>query len=107
MPTSPDPLGKRALFWAPAERRDPDPLAPRANEPGRRALFSAPEPEPAVGDVLLDCSACHSRSRVSYVELARLHLPFWLWIPGRRYSRLLHCPACDRRTWVRVTFRRS
>ena len=103
MPTSNDPLGKRALFWAPGERADPAPPDPKAQVPGKRALFSTPAP--LSGAITLDCSSCHARSHVSYVEFVRLHFPVWLWLPGRRFSRLLSCPVCERRTWVRVTWR--
>jgi hypothetical protein len=24
------------------------------------------------------------------------------WFPGKRYSRWLQCPSCQRRSWVRV-----
>ncbi|HTT87596.1 MAG TPA: hypothetical protein VMF60_09530 [Acidimicrobiales bacterium] len=41
MPEAPDPLGKRALFWAPAERHDAGPRGPENRvPPGRHALFS-------------------------------------------------------------------
>jgi len=103
MAGSSDPLGKRALFWAPGERTDPLPLDAKAPMPGRRALFSTPERQP--GAITLDCSSCGFRSHVSYLEFVRLHLPVWLWLPGRRFSRLMGCPACERRAWVRVTWR--
>jgi hypothetical protein len=42
VPDAPDPLGKRALFWAPAERHDAGPRGPEKRiAPGRQALFSA------------------------------------------------------------------
>jgi hypothetical protein len=42
VPDAPDPLGKRALFWAPAERHDAGPRRPEKRvAPGRQALFSA------------------------------------------------------------------
>jgi len=103
MPTSPDPLGKRALFLAPAERDAPSPLDRNEPAPDKRALFSSPEP--LAGPITLDCSSCHAQSQVSYAAFVRLHLPLWLWIPGKQFSRLITCPACDRRTWVRVTWR--
>jgi hypothetical protein len=105
MPTSPDPLGKRALFLAPADRDAPNPLDAKQPAPGKRALFSSPEPLP--GPIALDCSSCGAHSQVSYLEFVRLHLPLWLWIPGRRFSRLMNCPACERRTWMRVSFLRA
>jgi hypothetical protein len=97
-----DPLGRRALFWAPGVRTDERAHdAPETS--GRRALFSAPAPRP--GTLVLGCSSCGVRTRVTYAEFVRRHLPFWLWIPGRRYSRLLSCPACGRRTWLEAVFR--
>ena len=102
MTSSPDPLGKRALFWAPGERTD-RPLDAKAPAPGKRALFSTPAPQP--GPITLECSACDTRSQVSYLDFVRLHLPVWLWLPGRRFSRLMSCPACERRAWVRVSWR--
>jgi hypothetical protein len=43
VPDAPDPLGKRALFWAPAERHEAGPRRPAEKRipPGRHALFSA------------------------------------------------------------------
>jgi hypothetical protein len=39
---APDPLGKRALFWAPAERQDEGPRYPDEGDvPGKHALYSA------------------------------------------------------------------
>jgi hypothetical protein len=103
MPSSRDPLGKHALFWAPGERTDPKPFESKGPVPGKRALFSAPDRQP--GAITLECSACRARSHVSYLEFVRRHLPVWLWLPGRRFSRLMSCPACERRAWVRVTWR--
>ena len=47
-----------------------------------------------------ECSSCHGRSRVSYVDFTLRQLPFTVWTPWRRHSRLMRCPACDRRTWL-------
>jgi len=47
MPDAPDPLGKRALFWAPAERHDAGPRrAENHVPPGRHALFSTSDVTP-------------------------------------------------------------
>jgi hypothetical protein len=41
VPDAPDPLGKRALFWAPAERHEEGPRTPDVVAvPGKHALFS-------------------------------------------------------------------
>ncbi len=192
MPEGPDPLGKRALFWAPAQRSDPEQRRGDASpDLGRRALFSSPaEPErsagaaertgsrgssrqrsrasaasrrlapvtgrqaPAArrraapakgsrdkagepagagsakpqgsrmprgsgdpagtplgtagfsigGPIVLECSACHGRSEVDMLDYLVLHLPLWLWRPGRGYTRLMRCPACSRRTWLSASW---
>jgi hypothetical protein len=124
-----DPLGRRALFSPPASGR----VSPsQAN--GKESLYSAsdisgdtPGPPGISGDtpgppgtsadtpkppggarqwgtVVLDCSSCGTQRRVNWVEFAWRHLPFWLWIPWSRYSQLMACPACQRRTWVGVSF---
>jgi hypothetical protein len=53
---------------------------------------------------MVECSGCGGRSRIGLVEFAWRHLPFWLWIPWARYSNLMTCPACHRRTWLGVAF---
>jgi hypothetical protein len=132
---APDPLGKRALFWAPAERDEDGPRhAAEVHAPGKHALFSeeartavagrvrpgpgrphgAPGPAPdrthgAPGGGILslvsvECSSCGSRSEVRVAEFALLHLPIWLWRPGRGYTRFMTCPSCRRRTWVSASW---
>ncbi|HTZ07448.1 MAG TPA: hypothetical protein VMB72_00155 [Acidimicrobiales bacterium] len=159
MTTSPDPLGKRALFWAPAERDEDGPrVAAERDVPGKHALFSdearagvgsvgaasrpapavrrggprrvarpaagpgaagarAPVPgpplpggrapglgRPLVGPIAVDCSTCGARSEIKVAEFVVLHLPVWLWRPGRGYTRFMTCPACRRRTWVSASW---
>ena len=121
-----DPLGKAALFSSapPSEFHAPDgatrpatgPVASAemdavadqaavaAAESGRGAshLFSRSDARP--GTLVLDCSSCGRRTRVSYMEFAALHLPVWLWlpVPGRAHSHFMRCPSCARRTWLRA-----
>jgi hypothetical protein len=160
VPDAPDPLGKRALFWAPAERHEHGPRNPDEDAvPGKRALFSdagsasAPsagrarirpsetDPGPVdhvssrrraladggsrearraaeadhlerpsgsgmFGTLRLQCSSCRVQSQVDLVEFIVLHLPLWLWRPGRGYTRFMTCPACRRRTWMSASWRR-
>jgi hypothetical protein len=103
MPGSTDPLGKRALFWAPAERSEdgPGPQASEEEVRGRHALFSIPEERTRKGlHVILDCSHCGSRTEVDPFQYVLLHFPLFLWRPGRGYTRLMTCPACRKRTWI-------
>jgi hypothetical protein len=168
MSDAPDPLGKRALFWAPAQRDEEGPRNPDGEEvPGKRALYSdgglAVPPESRVpprsagsnrslsgiadhpsnrrptgprrpappeagaaarraaaavapddlerpvgsgmfGSLTLHCSSCRVQSQVDLVEYIVLHLPIWLWRPGRGYTRFMTCPACRRRTWVSASW---
>jgi hypothetical protein len=160
---APDPLGKRALFWAPAERHEAGPRRPGAKRipPGRHALFSAagtgteapvespkktsrprpqlngtprpvrkartPRPQsarpprertPATkvevevpearggGPINLSCSKCGTHTDVDILRYMVLHLPWWLWRPGRGYTSLMKCPACGQRAWVSASWQR-
>jgi hypothetical protein len=133
MTDSPDPLGKRALFWAPAERDESGPRrAAERDVPGKHALFSdearasAAQARPVaslervakvphhdrrfgagrglVSPIGVDCSACGVRSEIHLAEFVVLHLPIWLWRPGRGYTRFMTCPSCRRRTWVSASW---
>ena len=160
MPDAPDPLGKRALFWAPAERHEHGPRTPDEGDvPGKHALFSnsgpatvpstvrarvrssdsdagpvdhissrrravadgvsrdarqmagldhleRPSASGMFGSLTLQCSSCRVRSQVDLVEFIVLHLPLWLWRPGRGYTSFMTCPACRRRTWISASWRR-
>ncbi len=121
----PDPLGKRALFWAPAGRTDD---APDTRPAGKRALFSAySEPDPprpaarprrraapapaaedgrgGFGRLWLQCGTCGGRRAVDLLTYARLHLPVFVVRPGRGFTRFMTCPTCRRRTWLSVSWK--
>jgi hypothetical protein len=76
---------------------------------GRMALFSSTEPEPAPGrtDVLvLECSSCLTESPVSPSGLLRAALPLSVHLPFvKRFHSYMRCPACGRRTWLRLLVR--
>lgn len=99
-----DPLGKRALFAPPVDPPDPtvddDPLVGGHAPDGKAALFSTGPHRP--GTVILDCSNCGSRTRMSAIEAGVRILFLTLWIPGREYNRYIQCPICQRRTWSRI-----
>jgi hypothetical protein len=102
--TERDPLGKLALFeGAPIEvpdSLDEDPLVEPTPPEGTAAMFSAGPHRP--GTVTVDCSRCGVRSRMSLIEVGVRIAFISLWIPGKRYSRWMQCPECERRTWCRV-----
>ena len=91
--------GKHALF-GPAHTSS----GHRAAAEGRRALFSAPPRRR--GTVVVECGRCQARTPVPLLELGTRLLPsVWLPLPGRAFSRLLRCPACDDVSWCRVHWR--
>jgi hypothetical protein len=100
-----DPLGKNALFnpppTAPADDHlDHDPLVSTEHAEGKQALYSAGPRRP--GTVVVECSTCLNHMRMSTVE-AIVRIAFIsAWIPGKRFSRWIQCPECERRTWCRV-----
>ena len=69
------------------------------------ALYTATERRPYTSTV--ECSSCREETRVSYLELAALAFPVHFHLPLVRYhSSWMRCPACGRRTWVRLHFDR-
>ncbi|MEZ5174844.1 MAG: hypothetical protein R2823_01375 [Acidimicrobiia bacterium] len=99
-----DPEGKRALFESPPIEIDEplrdDPLIEHHTEDGHEALYSAGEHQP--GTVVITCSRCEVRSRISLIESFVRILSISLWIPGRPYSRWIPCPSCQTRSWCRI-----
>jgi hypothetical protein len=72
---------------------------------GKYALYSASERRPFTCTV--ECSACRDETRVSCVELAALLFPINFHLPVIKYHHSwFKCPACGRRTWLRVHFDR-
>lgn len=97
-----DPRGKRALFSDAAGPADISPDSGGLDVTGKAALYSTAVRRP--GTLVLECSSCHGRTRVGYLDFARRHLPLWLWAPWRHHSRLMACPACGRRTWLAASW---
>lgn len=73
---------------------------------GKQALFSRASQPPPIGSAAIECKRCNRRSVVTLVRLAKLSLP-GVHVPstGGGHRALLKCPACDQRSWVRVTLR--
>ena len=93
-----DPLGKRALFEAQVDAA-PDALLGGAPQ-GKDSLYSVGPSRP--GTVVVECSGCEVRSRVSLLEVGLRLLQGSIWVPWRNHSRLMRCPACGERRWCRV-----
>jgi hypothetical protein len=99
-----DPLGKRALFSVAETPRAANSRPAGTATMQKEALFSASEGGRRLGTLVVECSDCGARSRLSWAEFAWRHLPVWLWVPWLRYSRYMSCPACERRTWLGVAW---
>jgi hypothetical protein len=98
-----DPLGKRALFETPVVAA-PDQIAPGPARDGRTALFSTTPRR--IGTVLVECSACAGRSRISVADMGVRMSQLGLFMPTRRHHQyLLRCPSCDERRWCSVAWR--
>lgn len=57
-----------------------------------------------LGQVRIDCSTCGAWRVVGLRQFVSLHLPLFVVLPGRGFTRLLTCPACGRRSWVSVSW---
>ena len=58
-----------------------------------------------LGAVVVDCSSCKARTEVGVGQFMSLHLPYWLWRPGRGYARRMTCPSCAKRAWLSASWR--
>jgi len=75
----------------------------RVDPQGRQSLYSVSGQPPTPGALTISCSSCRERSvvtprRLVLLALPSLHLPF----VRRGHPSWMRCPACDRRTWVKV-----
>ena len=118
-PRPPDPLGRRALYWAAggAPQGSGAGGGPERLPLGKRALFSAAPPdEEAVipvsenpltgrGPIVVACSSCGSVTRIGLVDLLFLQFPVGFWFPRGRFDHRMTCPSCRRRVWASVTLR--
>jgi hypothetical protein len=119
---APDPLGKRALYWAPAPVADGDEPGdpPTTVLPvGKRALYSgasapADEASPTSDNPLIGrgtftvrCQRCRQLSRVGVLDLLIFQFPIGVWVPRGRFDHRMTCPSCRKRSWCSVTLRRG
>jgi hypothetical protein len=118
---APDPLGKRALYWAPSAVGGDEPGDPPATvlPVGKRALYSgasaeADDPGPTSdnpligrGTVTVRCQRCRQVSRVGLLDLLIFQFPIGVWLPRGRFDHRMTCPSCRKRSWCSVTLRRG
>jgi hypothetical protein len=93
-----DPLGKRALFSG----ADNGTGAETTTDAGRRSS-SGPKRRTGPLDVTVTCSSCTTATTLSAPEIALHHLPVLAWLPWRKQSLLMRCPACTKLTWHAVS----
>ena len=68
---------------------------------GKHVLYS--QTERRSGPLTVECSSCYEETRVNYLELAALMFPVHFHLPLVRYHHSwFRCPACGRRTWMRI-----
>jgi hypothetical protein len=85
--------------------------APRGDQEGKGALFSSPVPvvgSVPLGTITLLCSSCEVSTAVTpwqalVAAVPSVHLP----LLRKDFPSWMRCPACRRRTWVRVGIRLS
>jgi hypothetical protein len=111
---APDPLGKRALFWVPAQ---PEPGSSKRIPLGKEALYSdasgevhgdlesLENPLTQQGRLVIECSRCGAVSRVGLLDFVIFSLPLGVWLPRGRFDRRLSCPSCHKRVWASVSLR--
>jgi hypothetical protein len=94
---------------APAPRRR-EPAAPGApDREGKRALFSAEVPPAATapfGTLTVTCSECRVTTAMTFTAAITAAVPsLHFFLLKKDYPSWMRCPACKRRTWVRLGFR--
>jgi hypothetical protein len=91
---------------APGSAHLPPGQPPERDPLGKMALYSSERRNPPLGSLLIECSACRRETPVSPVDLVRAGLPISVHLfLIRRYPSFMRCPACGRRTWVRIRWR--
>jgi hypothetical protein len=96
-----DPQGRRALFEMPVDAAR-DTIRSGDAKDGKEALYST-GPRQA-GSVIVECSGCQARTRISLTDVAMRLASLSVWVPGRRRGHWIRCPACDQRRWCAVAW---
>ena len=67
---------------------------------GKEALYSTGPRQ--VGTVVVRCSACEARTRINLTDLSMRFVTVTVWLPIRKHSHWMRCPACGQRTWCHI-----
>ncbi|MGI8939991.1 MAG: hypothetical protein ACR2JF_17605 [Iamia sp.] len=94
-----DPQGRRALFEMPVDAARDTIRSGEAKE-GKDALYST-GPRQA-GSVVIECSGCKVRTRISLTDVTMRLVTLSVWVPGR--GHWMRCPACEHRRWVSIAW---
>jgi hypothetical protein len=94
---------------APAPRRRGPVTPARPDRDGKRALFSAEVPPASTvpfGALTVTCKDCRVTTAMTFGAAIAAALPsVHLFFVKQGYPSWMRCPACKRRTWVRLGFR--
>lgn len=90
-------------------RRVPSSPGVRVDREGKDALFSQQTPPLGgvpLGALTVSCSACRVTTTVTLAQAVLSAVPsLHLYLVRKRYPSWMRCPACHRRTWVRLGIR--
>jgi hypothetical protein len=102
-----DRIKPRSAAPAPRRREPAPPAAP--DREGKRALFSAEVPPAATapfGTLTVTCSECRVTTAMTFTAAITAAVPsLHFFLLKKDYPSWMRCPACKRRTWVRLGFR--
>ena len=94
---------------APAPRRREAAPPGRPDRDGKRALFSTEAPPPSsvpFGALTVTCSDCRVTTAMTFGAAITAAVPsVHLFLVRKNYPSWMRCPACKRRTWVKLGFR--
>jgi hypothetical protein len=99
-----DPLGKRALFSGAETSTGAEATNGTGAESPKPARVRAPAPRRrGVLDFSVTCGDCNATTPLTPQEMVFHHLPVVAWLPWRKRSLLMRCPACNHVAWHSVT----
>jgi hypothetical protein len=97
-----DPLGKRALFSG-AENGTGGDGSTGAEGPAKSQVRPPAPPRRGALDFSVVCGRCDATTPLTPQEMVFHHLPVVAWLPWRKRSLFMRCPACNRLAWHTVS----